>query len=112
MLVIPARLRAWITRLPGPDSEERAHFDRHPAGDDRFAPPLQRLLQVCGFQDPKTAYVLLGLQVRPVGDPSPYRRAAPAGISRCWPGSENPGPGSIHLFVECADIAFHYFALE
>jgi hypothetical protein len=26
--------------------------------------------------------------------------------------SENPGPGSIHLFVECADIAFHYFALE
>src|ERR1700741_2717767 len=31
VLVIPARLRAWITRLPsGPDSEERAHFDRHP----------------------------------------------------------------------------------
>jgi hypothetical protein len=115
VLVIPARLRAWITRLPlGPDSEERAHFDRHPAGDDRFAPPLQRLLRVCGFQDPKTAYVLLGLQVRPVGDPSPYRRAAPQGFRVAGRGEatiENPGPGSINLFVECADIAFHYFAL-
>src|SRR5580704_11125810 len=104
VLVIPARLRAWITRLPlRPDSEERAHFDRHAAGDDRFAPPLQRLLQVCGFQDPKTAYVLLGLQVRPVGDhhltvllrPQRFRVAG-----RREATSENPGAGGIHLFVE------------
>ena len=35
---------------------------------DRLAPPRQCLIQVSAFQHPKTAYVLLGLQVRPVGD--------------------------------------------
>ena len=97
VLVIPARLRAWITRRPlGPDSEERAHFDRHPAGDDRFAPPLQRLLQVCGLQDPKTAYVLLSLQIRPVGDENltiglrPQRPRAAGGGEAA---NENPDNG-------------------
>src|SRR2546425_3557651 len=41
-----------------------------PAPDRRRqpSPPRQRLIQVSGFQHPKTAYVLLGLQVGPVGD--------------------------------------------
>src|SRR6266403_2607333 len=57
------------TCLPsGPPSVKRAHLDRRPAGNDSLAPPRQCLLHVGGFQHPKTAYVLLGLQVRPVGD--------------------------------------------
>src|SRR5206468_3486983 len=47
--------------------EERAHLDRRPTGDGTLAPPLQRLVQVRGFHNPKAAYVLLGLHVRPVG---------------------------------------------
>ena len=39
-----------------------------PTGDDGLASPLQCLVHISGFQHPKTAYVLLGLQVRPVGD--------------------------------------------
>jgi hypothetical protein len=49
-------------------SEDQAHLDWRPTGDDSLAPPRQCLVQVSGFQNPKTAYVLLGLQVRPVGD--------------------------------------------
>ena len=45
-----------------------AHLDRRATGDDGLAPPLQCLVHISGFQHPKTAYVLLGLQVRPVGD--------------------------------------------
>src|SRR6266851_8765394 len=52
----------------GPPSENRAHLDRRPTGDGSLAPPRQCLVQVSGFQHPKTAYVLLGLQLRPVGD--------------------------------------------
>src|SRR5580658_8387754 len=48
--------------------EELAHLDRRSTGDDSLAPPRQCLIQVRAFQQPKTAYVLLGLQVRPVGD--------------------------------------------
>jgi hypothetical protein len=63
------RSKAWVTRLPlSPPSEKRAHLDRRPTGDGSLAPPRQCLVQVSGFQHPKTAYVLLGLEVRPVGD--------------------------------------------
>ena len=41
-----------------------------PAADRRRRPcaPRQRLVHVSGFQHPQTADVLLGLQIRPVGD--------------------------------------------
>src|SRR5258708_1909146 len=53
------------TRSP---SVKRAHLDRRPAGDGGLAPPRQRLVQACCFQHPKAADVLLGLQIRSVGD--------------------------------------------
>jgi hypothetical protein len=43
--------------LSGPDALKRAHLDRRPTGDDSLAPPRQCLIQVGGFQNPKTAYV-------------------------------------------------------
>ena len=45
-----------------------AHLDGRPARDGSLAAPRQRLVQISGFQHPKTTYVLLGLHVRPVGD--------------------------------------------
>jgi hypothetical protein len=45
-----------------------ALLDRRATDDDVLAPPLQCLVHISGFQHPKTAYVLLGLQVRPVRD--------------------------------------------
>jgi hypothetical protein len=37
-------------------------------GDGGLAPPRQRLVHFSGFQHSQTADVLLGLQIRPVGD--------------------------------------------
>jgi len=51
-----------------PYSEKRSNLDRHPTGYGGLAPPCQGLVQVNGFQQPESAHVLLGLQVRPVGD--------------------------------------------
>ncbi len=42
--------------------KKRTHLDRRTAGDGSLAPPRQCLVQVSGFQYPKTAHVLLGLQ--------------------------------------------------
>src|SRR4030095_2964617 len=44
------------------------HLDRHPASEDALACPRQRFVQVSDFYHPETTYVLLGLQVWPVGD--------------------------------------------
>ena len=60
----PARSLASV----GPPSKNRAHFDRRTGGDGSLAPPRKCPVQISGFQHPKTAYVLLGLRVRPVGD--------------------------------------------
>jgi hypothetical protein len=54
---------------PGSPSVKRAYLDRSPAGDGGLSPPRQCLVQVSGFQHPKTAYVLLGLYVDIDGDP-------------------------------------------
>src|SRR5690349_16599851 len=65
----PARCVHVVQLLPeGPPSVKRAHLDRRPTGDGGLTPPRQRLVQINGFQHPKTADVLLGLQVRPIGD--------------------------------------------
>jgi len=60
VLSLPLSCLRWYAK--------RAHFHRRPAGDDRLAPPRQRVFQISGFQHPKTADVLLGLQIRSVGD--------------------------------------------
>src|SRR5665213_331316 len=64
-MVVLLRMRRLSVR---PDPNDGAHLDRRPTRDDGFASPRQRLVHVSRFQYPKTAYVLLGLNVRPVGD--------------------------------------------
>jgi hypothetical protein len=49
-------------------ASNRAHLDRRPTGDGSLAPPCKCIIQSSGFQHPKTAYVLIGLQVRPVAN--------------------------------------------
>jgi len=49
-----------------------------------LATPRQCLVQVSSFQDPKTVYVLLGLQVRPVGDAHFTCPLPIAATSRRW----------------------------
>jgi len=77
----------------GPPSEKLAHLDRRPTVDGRLAPPRKCIIQISGFEHPKTAYVLLGLQVRPVGDEHltialrPQRPRAPGGGEAA---NENP----------------------
>src|SRR6202023_709761 len=98
----------------GPPSVKRAHLDRRPTGDGSLAPPRKCIIQISGFQHPKTAYVLLGLQVRPVGDENltiglrPQRPRAAGGGGGA---NENPDTGSHHLLVEHLDIAGHRFVL-
>src|SRR5581483_2263833 len=45
---------------------KRPHLDRCPTGYGSLAPPRKCLVQIGGFQHPKTDYVFLGLRVRPV----------------------------------------------
>ena len=95
-------------------SAKRAHLDRRPTGDRGLTPPRQRLVQVSGFQYPKTAYVLLGLQVRPVGDKHLAIGLRPQGLRaacRAQAASENPDTSSHHLDVKRTDIPAHRFAL-
>src|ERR1700685_1071703 len=93
---------------------QRAHLDRRPTGDGSLAPPRKCIIQTRGFQHPKTAYVLLGLQVRPVGDENlaiglcPQPPLAAGGGEAA---NEFPDPGSHHLIVELVDIAGHRFVL-
>src|ERR1700722_2145932 len=92
-----------------------APLARRPRGDHGLTPPRQRLVQVSGFQYPKTAYVLLGLQVRPVGDEHFTIRLCsqrPRAAGRAQTASEDPGTSSLHLLVKCVDIAAHRFVLE
>src|SRR5215475_11217128 len=99
---------------PGSASVKRAYLDRSPAGNGGLAPPRQRLVQVSGFQHPKTAHVFLGLYVRPVGDEHltgglrPYR---PRASGRGEAANENPDTSSLHLLVERVDVAGHRFVL-
>src|SRR5690242_16142591 len=48
--------------------ENLSHLDRKTARFSALARPRKHLVHVSAFQYPETAYMLLGLQVRPVGD--------------------------------------------
>jgi hypothetical protein len=89
-----------VQSLPlDPPSVKRAHLDRHPAGGDCLASPLQCLARIGRFQHPETAYVLLGLKIRSVGDEHlavGLRRQRPRFAGRGKAASELPGAG-----VEC-----------
>src|ERR1700743_476530 len=91
------------------------HFDWRPTGDGGLAPPRYRLVQVSGLQYPKTAHVLLGLQVGSVGDQHLPPGQGPERLRAGWwvqAASEKPDTSSRHLFVEHIDIADHCLALE
>jgi len=94
--------------------QKRSHLDRRPARDDSLALPRRCLVQIGSFQYPKTAYVLLSLQVRSVGDEHftiglPPQRSRAAG--RAEAAGKKPDTRSLHLIVERVDIAHHRFAL-
>ena len=48
--------------------KDLSHLDLALSGGDAFACPCHCRIHVGAFQNPKTADVLLGLKVRPVGD--------------------------------------------
>src|SRR5215472_3920757 len=109
--------RSWFVSSVasvGSPSVKRAHLNRRPTGDGGLTPPRQRLVHVSGFQYPKTADVLLGFQVWPVGDEHlttglrPHRLRVAGGGEAA---GEDPDTGSVHLLVERADIATHRFVL-
>jgi len=52
--------------MSGLPSVKRTYLDRRPTGEGSLSPPSQRLVHVSGFQDPKNAGVLLGLQLCPL----------------------------------------------
>src|SRR5216683_6687882 len=89
-----------------------AHLAGHIAGDGSLLRPCQRLVQISAFQYPKTAHVLLGLGVRPVGDEhltvglGPQRLRA---ASRGNAAGELPHAGSNHFAVERVDLLDHRF---
>jgi hypothetical protein len=86
--------------------QKRAHLDRRPTGDHSLGTLHKCIIQISGFQHPKTAYVLIGLQVRPAGDEHliiglrPQRPRAAGGGEAA---NENPDTGSHHPFVERVD---------
>ena len=89
-----------------------AQLYRRPAGDDSLAGPRQRLVHVSGFHYRKTTNVLLGFQIRAVGDehfaiglrPQRLRLAGCAEAA-----SEEPGTSSFQLVVEHVDIVYRRF---
>src|SRR5947209_20241318 len=107
----PAVLSLPPQLLPlGPPSVKvkRAHLDRRPTGEGSLAPPGKCIIQISGFQHPKTADVLLGLQVWPVGDEHlaiGLRPQRPRVAGRGEATNENPDTVSHQLVVEHVDIA-------
>ena len=67
------------------------------AYDSSLAPPRECLVEISGFQHRKTADVLLGLQVRPVGDEHSTIGLRPQRLRAAGRGKaagELPGAGS------------------
>src|SRR2546430_2612332 len=76
-----------------------AHLARRTPPNPTLAPPRQRLVHISGFQDPKTAYVLLGLQVRAVGDEHLAVGMGPQRLGLAQAAGEFPDASSDHLAV-------------
>ena len=74
--------------------------------------PRQCLVHIGGFQYPKTAHVLLGLGVRPVGDEHLAVGLLPHRLGVGGRGNaagELPHAGSNHFAVERVDLFHHRF---
>lgn len=92
-----------------------AHLARRTAGDGALARPRQRLVHIGGFKYPETAYVLLGLGVRPVGDEHlavglDPQRLGVAGRGKA--AGELPRAGSNHFAVERVYLLHHRFGFD
>src|SRR5262249_22478515 len=84
-----------------------AHLARRIAGDGTLARPCQCLAHISALQYPKTAYVLLGLGIRPIGNENlsvgllPHRLCVGG---RGNPAGELPHTGSNQFAVERMDL--------
>src|SRR5215468_10110229 len=84
-----------------------SHLARRIAGDGTLARPRECLVHIGGFQYPETAYVLLGLGVRPVGDEHRTIRLLPHRLCAAGRGDsagELPHAGSNQFAVERVDL--------
>src|SRR4051812_15170838 len=80
-----------------------AHLARRPAGDGTLARPCDGLVHISGFKYPETTYVLLRLDVRPVGDEHVAVSLGPQRLGVAGRGKatrELSRAGSNHLAVE------------
>src|ERR1051326_3849939 len=98
----------------GPE-KHRAHLDRGTAGDGGFASPLDCLVQISSFQNPKTAYVFLGLYVWPVSGEHRTigllsQRSGVFGRGKA--AGKLPGAGSNHFAVERVDSFYSRFGFD
>src|SRR3974390_620201 len=113
-LVTTARVPQWpgcLLAFAGSLCRSRAeknlaHLTRRTAGDGTLVRPRQRLVQISGFKYPETAYVLLGLGVRPVGDEHRAVGLGPQRLGAAGRGKaagELPRAGSNQFAVERVD---------
>jgi hypothetical protein len=73
-----SEIKSLVTRLPlGPPSVKRAHLDRRPTGDGSLAPPRECIIQISGFQHPKTPICSLVSRYGPS-----VMRTLPSGCAR------------------------------
>src|SRR5215467_10606341 len=89
-----------------------AHLARRIAGDGTLARPRECLVHIGGFQYPETAYVLLGLSVRPIGDEHRTIRLLPHRLcvgGRGDSAGELPHASSNQFAVERLDLLDHCF---
>src|SRR5581483_4681810 len=99
----------------GREEKELAHLARDIAGDGSFLRPLESLVHIGCFQNPKSAHVLLGLGVWSVGDEHlavglPPHRLGVGGRGNA--AGELPGAGSNQFAVEGVDLFHHRFGYD
>src|SRR4051812_30568353 len=108
----PAGVRLFRCFLRSRVEKKLTHLAGHIAGDGTLLRPCQRLADISAFEYPKSAHVLLGLDIRPVGDEhlavglGPQRLRA---ASRGNAAGELPHAGSNHFAVERVDLFHHRF---
>src|SRR6185503_1027744 len=87
--------------------EDLSHLDRKTARFRALAGPCHRLVHVCGFQYPKPAHMLFGLQVWPIGEEQFTVGLRPQRVGRAQPTSELPDTSSDHFAIERVNL-LHY----
>src|SRR5579863_2544667 len=94
------------------EEKKLAHLAGHIAGDGSLLRPSECLVHIGAFQYPKSAHVLLGLGVRPVGDEhlAVGLLSQRLGVgNRGNAAGELPGAGSNQFAIESVDLLHHRF---